>query len=138
MAWSGYVGENMTNNEAEWRGVVAALALAERLVRAADEAVLVQTDSRLVVEQLAGTYAVRHAGLRRWWLLAAASLDRLRAGGRAVTVAHVRREQNRAADAMATDAILNRRSVYKASCAPAFVQVRIKRPDRLVPVSRPR
>jgi ribonuclease HI len=97
--WGGhrYVG-TATNNKAEY------LALIDGLRRAADwkpDALEVYLDSKLVVEQVAGRYKVRHADLQP---LHRQALGLLRNFPR-VTVSHVPRERNRGADALANRAI---------------------------------
>jgi len=87
-----------TNNVAEYRAVIAGLERARELgaVR-----VRVRADSLLVVSQLAGTWKVKDAGLRPLWARArelAREFER-------VTFEHVRRERNRAADALANRAM---------------------------------
>jgi ribonuclease HI len=62
-------GDNVTNNQAEYRtliaGLEAALGLADRLSQSAQVARLrIRSDSRLVVEQVLGHCKVRHPDLR--------------------------------------------------------------------------
>jgi ribonuclease HI len=97
--WGGcrYIGI-ATNNRAEY------LALIEGLRKAAEWApdrLEVYLDSQLVVEQLAGRYRVKNAELRPLHLEAVALLS----GFRDSAVAHVPREKNRGADALANRAI---------------------------------
>ena len=91
------IGET-TNNDAEYRAVIAGLerarALGARRVR-------VLADSQLVVAQLNGAWKVRQAHLRPLWTEA----RRLAAGFERVTFEHVPRERNRAADALANRAM---------------------------------
>jgi probable phosphoglycerate mutase len=97
-----YLGERVTNNEAEYQGVIRGLELAHSLLNDADDIdrVVVATDSKLVVEQLAGRYAVRAEGLR-----AHHSRARGLASRDAIDVRHVRRAANSLADAMANRAL---------------------------------
>jgi ribonuclease HI len=97
--WGGcrYIG-TATNNRAEY------LALIEGLRKAAEWApdrLEVYLDSQLVVEQLAGRYRVKNADLRPLHDQALALLS----GFRHSAVAHVPREKNRGADALANRAI---------------------------------
>ena len=95
------IGETIgvtTNNIAEYRallrGLQEAAALHPRTLR-------VCSDSELVVRQLSGRYQVRSPALAP---LHREALDRLRQFER-VVIAHVPREQNRGADALANRAL---------------------------------
>lgn len=92
-----FLGE-ATNNVAEYTALLAALTRAREL--GADE-IQVRTDSELMVKQLDGRYRVRAAHLVPYWRHAKALL----AGFPTATVVHVRREQNRAADRLANQAM---------------------------------
>ena len=92
-----YIGET-TNNQAEY------LALAEGLKAMADwkpDRLEVYLDSKLVVEQLAGRFRVKHADLRPLHRHVQDLLSRFPE----VVVQHVERERNRGADALANRAI---------------------------------
>lgn len=82
-----------TNNVAEWTALLVGLRAA--LARGVDD-LAVRMDSELVVRQLSGTYRVKHPGLIP---LHAEAKTLLRKFGR-VDVQHVRREANKAADAV--------------------------------------
>ena len=87
-----------TNNFAEYHGAIAALEAALGL--GAREVVL-NLDSELVVRQLMGRYRVRNPGLQPLYKRVLALRQRFER----VTVQHVRREQNRVADALANEAL---------------------------------
>lgn len=87
-----------TNNVAEYRGLVAGLEHA-RLVDATAE-VEARLDSRLVVEQMSGRWAVKNAALRD---LALAARRAFPPGQ--VTFTWVPREKNRAADALVNEVL---------------------------------
>jgi len=92
-----YIG-TATNNRAEY------LALIEGLKRAAEwrpKRLEVYLDSLLVVEQMKGRYRVRAEELKPLHRQA----QDLLAGFTDASIAHVRRERNRGADAMANKAI---------------------------------
>jgi ribonuclease HI len=91
-ASSAFIGE-ATNNVAEYRAILAGLALAAEL--GASEVELVN-DSELVARQIGGQYKVKHAGLRP---LYEEAMRALRAFDR-WSVRTVRREQNAEADAL--------------------------------------
>ena len=87
-----------TNNVAEYTGLLRALALAEEL--GAEEVALL-LDSMLIVEQLRGRWRVKDAKLVPLHAQAMAHLGRLRRW----SARHVPRSENRAADALANEAL---------------------------------
>ena len=86
-----------TNNVAEYRGLIAGLEMARELDPTA--ALEVRMDSRLVIEQMAGRWKVKHADMKSLALAAA----RLRPA--AVTWTWVPRELNKAADTLVNRAL---------------------------------
>ncbi|HEX9043555.1 MAG TPA: ribonuclease HI family protein [Candidatus Limnocylindrales bacterium] len=94
---SDYLGIR-TNNVAEYTGVVRALELARDI--GAEEVDLL-LDSMLIVEQLHGRWRVKDLKLQPLH----ADARRLLAGFRRWTATHVPRAQNKAADALANEAI---------------------------------
>jgi len=88
-----------TNNVAEYTAVITALDWVQRYRPAR---VVVRTDSLLVVEQLAGHYAVRHPGLLPLYQQAKASASALSC---TVQFQHVPRAENQEADALANAAL---------------------------------
>lgn len=93
----GYLG-TATNNVAEYQALLHALRFA--LDKGA-RSVEVFSDSELLVRQLEGRYRVKHPGLVPLHREAQSLLARFDAR----RVAHVRREQNREADALANRAV---------------------------------
>lgn len=87
-----------TNNVAEYRAAVAGLTRAAEL--GATEVVL-RSDSRLLIEQLAGRYRVRNPTLQRLHH----EVRTLLQGFRRARLDHVPRERNREADRLANEAI---------------------------------
>jgi ribonuclease HI len=96
-AFGRYIGET-TNNQAEYRALIAALARASEL---GAEEVECKLDSELVVKQMRREYKVKEAGLQALFVAA----WNLCTGFKKVTFSHVRREQNAAADAQVNAAI---------------------------------
>ena len=94
---SEYIGET-TNNQAEYRAVIAGLEKAKALGAAEVECVL---DSELVVKQLNGEYKVKHPDLKPVFEQA----RRLALGFSKVQFRHVRREENKAADKLVNEAL---------------------------------
>ncbi len=93
-----FLGDQLTNNVAEYesllRGVHNAHVLGIRRLR-------VRMDSQLVVRQLRGEYKVKHPGLKP---LHARALERMRRF-ESFQIEHVRREDNKRADALANAAL---------------------------------
>ena len=87
-----------TNNVAEYTGLLRALALAEEL--GAEEVALL-LDSMLIVEQLRGRWRVKDAKLAPLHAEALQRLGRMRRW----SARHVPRSENRAADALANEAL---------------------------------
>jgi ribonuclease HI len=93
---SKYLGTT-TNNVAEYSALICALQAA---LAGGCRELAVKTDSELLTRQMSGQYRVRDAALRALHDQAA----RLIAKFARVTITHVRREHNRAADRLATRA----------------------------------
>jgi probable phosphoglycerate mutase len=87
-----------TNNVAEYEGVTAGLAAAHELDP--DALIEARLDSRLVVEQLSGGWAIKNARLRQLALRARAIVP-----AEQVRYTWVPREQNKRADALANRAL---------------------------------
>jgi len=87
-----------TNNVAEYRGLIAALAWA---AAHGVGTLHVRSDSELLVKQMRGEYRVKHPGLQPL----AAEARRLVAQIGDVRFEHVRREQNKDADRLANEAM---------------------------------
>jgi len=98
----GYLGK-ATNNVAEYQALLHGLRFA--LARGAS-AVDVFSDSELVVRQLEGLYRVKNPGLQPLYREAQALIARFTRA----RLAHVPREQNREADALANRAVDEKRS----------------------------
>lgn len=92
-----YIGET-TNNQAEYRAVILALEKAKELGAEELEFFL---DSELVVKQLNREYKVKNPDLAPLFL----QIWNLNQGFKKVTFTHIRREQNKEADALVNKAI---------------------------------
>lgn len=97
----GFALGETTNNVAEYSALIHALEHAERL---GGRALRIHSDSELLVKQMKGQYKVRHANLQPLHARAKEGIARFEA----VEIVHVRREQNRRADAAANRALDNR------------------------------
>lgn len=95
--WSEYLGI-ATNNVAEYRALLRGLELA---LQAGAKAVMVLTDSELLVRQINGEYRVRNGGLKPLHARALALLARFSPG----IVRHIPRTDNVEADALANRGI---------------------------------
>jgi len=92
-----YIGEN-TNNQAEYRALIAAL---ERATELGAKEVECKLDSELVVKQMRREYKVRDKDLQPLYL----AVYNLSVGFSKITFHHIRREFNSAADAEVNAAI---------------------------------
>jgi ribonuclease HI len=90
---SRYIGFT-TNNQAEYRAIIAALQKALGLGATHIE---LRADTELVVQQLNGRYKVKKASLRLLYIEASRLLGQFQG----VTITRIPREQNREADALA-------------------------------------
>lgn len=87
-----------TNNVAEYKALIAGIALAREL--GANEIDLVG-DSELVVKQIQGKYKVKHTGIKPLHAEAKAALSDFDTW----TINHVRREKNADADRLVNEAL---------------------------------
>ncbi len=87
-----------TNNQAEYRALIAAL---EKAISLDARRVDIRLDSELVVRQVQGRYKVKKATLRPLYLRVAELLGRLDG----FTLTHIPREQNTEADRLANAAL---------------------------------
>jgi ribonuclease HI len=100
--WRSAVLPPMTNNEAEYEAVIFGLRQALQFDVAPTQ-LIVFSDSRVVIDQMTGAIAVRHPALQARHTRACALARQLPA----VAFAHIPRELNGLADALAEDAALN-------------------------------
>ncbi|MBM6399321.1 reverse transcriptase-like protein [Phycicoccus sonneratiae] len=91
----------VSNNVAEYRGLIAGLEAAHAIDPGAD--VLVRMDSKLVVEQMAGRWKIKHEDMRRLALQAREVANALREAGGSVRYEWIPRAENKAADALSND-----------------------------------
>ena len=87
-----------TNNQAEYRALIAAL---EKAIGLGARKVDIRLDSELVIRQLQGRYRVKNVALRPLYLRVGELLDRLDG----FTLKHIPREQNTEADRLANEAL---------------------------------
>ena len=103
--WSGcqYIGEMITNNEAEYKALITGLRVARSM---GIENILVQGDSQLILRQIDGVYRVKSEKLRSYYD-EAMSLRREFASFR---TNHIERTRNTRADELANEAMNNKSS----------------------------
>jgi ribonuclease HI len=87
-----------TNNQAEYRAVIAAL---EKAIGLGARQVALNSDSELVVKQIQGSYRVKKAALKPLYR----RVKELQSLLESLTVSHIPREQNREADRLANQAL---------------------------------
>jgi len=87
-----------TNNQAEYRAVIAALEEAVRLGAAGVE---IKSDSELVVRQINGRYRVKNPGLQPLYR----QVEELQSSFQSCTIASIPRRQNREADGLCNAAL---------------------------------
>lgn len=105
---AGYYLGRATNNVAEYRALLKALARAEVL---GAEAVDLRSDSELLVRQMNGEYRVKNAALKALFERAC----RARKSFRRLAVRHIQREQNQRADRLVNQAIDAKANVEDAA-----------------------
>ncbi len=99
-----YLGDGLTNNEAEYRAVVFAF---KKLRESVGEGELVKTeveirsDSELLVNQMSGRYKIKNENIRMFVV----NIQRLMEGFAKVSYTAIPREQNKLADAMVNQAL---------------------------------
>ena len=106
-----YIGR-MTNNVAEYYGLIAALDYAQSHGL---RALRVESDSELMVKQMRGVYKVKSADLQPLFERA----KKVSQGFESFRIEHVYREQNREADALANEALDETSGVPPAAGPPA-------------------
>lgn len=89
---------NTTNNQAEYRAIIAAL---EKAISLGARYVKANSDSELVVKQINGQYKVKKATLRQLYQKAIQLIGSLEG----FTITHIPREQNTEADSLANKAL---------------------------------
>ncbi|MEO6412612.1 MAG: bifunctional RNase H/acid phosphatase [Pedococcus sp.] len=90
-----------SNNVAEYSGLIAGLTAVLRIDAGAD--VEARMDSKLVVEQMAGRWKIRHPDMRQLALEARDVAAQISAAGGSVSFTWIPREQNKDADALSND-----------------------------------
>lgn len=87
-----------TNNQAEYRAIIAAL---ENAIRLGADQVDIHSDSELVVRQINGRYRVKNAALKPLYQ----RVKQLQSQLKGFTITHIPRQQNIEADSLANMAL---------------------------------
>jgi len=87
-----YLGDNVTNNYAEYSGIISALKRAKKLKATELDCRL---DSKLVVEQLKRNWKIKEPTLQKLFIEAYNLSEQFQK----ITFTHIRREENKEADA---------------------------------------
>jgi ribonuclease HI len=99
--WGEYLGDGLTNNEAEYRAVLAAFKKLREIVNPAETEVEVRSDSELLVNQMSGRYKIKNENIRSFVV----SINRLMEGFANVSYVAIPREQNKEADKLVNEAL---------------------------------
>lgn len=105
---AGYWLGTLTNNEAEYQGLLHALKAASDL---GFESIRVRSDSELMVKQIKGEYRVKAANLKPLYTTARERLESFRDW----SIEHVRRDKNKRADQLANIAMDAKRDVIETT-----------------------
>lgn len=105
---AGYWLGEMTNNEAEYQGLLHALKASLKI---GFESVHVRSDSELMVKQIKGEYRVKAANLKPLYVEARDLLSQFPAW----SIEHVRRDKNKRADQLANIAMDARGDVIQTT-----------------------
>lgn len=101
-----YVGNNATNNVAEYSGLLYGLFMAKQMIQARKERsgqLIVQGDSNLIIQQLNGTFKVKNANLKPLFRRVQDTLATLKdLGIKNQVFEHVYRSGNQVADGTST------------------------------------
>lgn len=100
--WSGskFVGSSVTNNQAEYAGLI--LGLRECISREYNR-IHVEGDSMLVIKQMKGEFKIHHASLQILWREANALIKEVPKDR--ITFLHIPRSKNKRADKLSNDAM---------------------------------
>ena len=96
---------NATNNVAEYTALIYGLQEALKLKA---DSVMVKSDSELLCRQIQGIYQVKNAGIQVLFN----QVSHLIEGFKSFNIAHVRREENKEADALSKKAIKKQAKVF--------------------------
>jgi ribonuclease HI len=99
-----YIGDNLTNNDAEYSAVISALKKFKALFGkklAENTDVELRVDSELVVKQLNGQYRIENPKIQQFFI----EIWNLKFDFQSVKFKHIPREKNREADRLVNEAL---------------------------------
>jgi ribonuclease HI len=99
-----FLGDNMTNNEAEYNAVIFALKKLKLLLgkeKTKQAEVEIRADSELMVKQMNGIYKLSEKRIQDFFII----IWNLKTEFKSVFFKHIPREQNKEADAMVNQAL---------------------------------
>ncbi|MFA5178244.1 MAG: ribonuclease HI family protein [Candidatus Paceibacterota bacterium] len=99
-----FLGDNMTNNEAEYNAVIFALKKLKLLLgkeKTKQAEVEIKADSELMVKQMNGIYKLSEKRIQEFFII----IWNLKTEFKSVLFKHIPREQNKEADAMVNQAL---------------------------------
>lgn len=102
--YSEYLGDNLTNNEAEYSAVIFALKKFKALfgkALAETSDVEIRADSELLVKQLNGEYKIENEKIQKFFI----EIWNLKIDFKSVKVKHIPREKNKEADRLVNEAL---------------------------------
>lgn len=104
-----YLGDNLTNNEAEYSAVIFALKKFKALFGkklAENTDVEIRADSELVVKQLNGKYRLENPKIQQFFI----EIWNLKMDFKSVKFRHIAREKNKEADRLVNEALDNKQT----------------------------
>jgi len=104
--YSHYLGDNLTNNEAEYGAVILALKNFKKFFGAKIakiSTVYLKADSQLLVKQMKGEYKVKNPGIQKLFL----EVWNLKTEFQDIKFKFIKREKNKEADALVNEALDN-------------------------------
>ncbi|HOS88008.1 MAG TPA: ribonuclease HI family protein [Candidatus Pacearchaeota archaeon] len=102
--YSEFLGEFLTNNEAEYRAVIFVLKKIKALIgkdKAKQTEVEIRADSELMVKQMNGEYKLSEPRIQEFFI----EIWNLKIDYKLVTFKHISREMNKEADALVNEAL---------------------------------
>jgi ribonuclease HI len=103
-SYAEYLGDNLTNNEAEYNGVIFALKKFKQIFGkelAKKSEVEIKSDSELMVKQLNGEYKLVNERIQKMFI----EIWNLKIDFGGVKFKHIKREKNKEADRLANEAM---------------------------------
>jgi ribonuclease HI len=111
-SYSEYLGENLTNNEAEYQAVVFALQkfkalFGKKLTKNTD--IEIKSDSELLIKQLKGEYKILDSKIQSLFL----KIWNLKIDFKKIKFTFISREKNKEADGLVNEALENQKKSQK-------------------------